>query len=125
FRANFRQKPVLYLWKRSAHARAGGERMAASAEFLTDGADIDDIGFGPHAHSDLPFVQFFEKNGNNNTVNRPQMVDQPLVILGKDAQFSSCFQGEAKTCDAPFLLETHGAQQPPQKLQTPPRIILI
>ena len=36
------------------------------------------------------------------------MIDQPLVILGKDAQFSGCFQGETKTCDPTFLLETHG-----------------
>src|SRR6266542_1787236 len=53
------------------------------------------------------------------------MIDQSLVILGKDAQFSGCFQAKAKTCDVTFLLEAHGAQQFSQKFQTPPRIILI
>src|SRR6266496_2110414 len=53
------------------------------------------------------------------------MIDQSLVILGKHAQFSGCFQAKTKTCDVTFLLEAHGAQQFSQKFQTPPRIILI
>src|SRR4029453_7305849 len=99
--------------------------MTASAEFLADSADIDDVGFRTHAHAHFAIGQFFKKNGNDNAANGAQVNDQPLVILGKDAQFSGCFQGETKTCDATFLLETHGAQQFSQKLQTPSRIILI
>src|SRR4029453_16906585 len=53
------------------------------------------------------------------------MIDQSLVILGKDAQFSGYFQAKTKTCDVTFLLEAHGAQELSQKFQPPPRIILI
>jgi hypothetical protein len=99
--------------------------MTASAEFLANGTDIDDLCFGTHAYTHFAIGQFFEKYGNDNAMDGPQMIDQSLVILGKDAQFSGCFQGETKTCDPTFLLETHGTQQFPQKFQTPARIILI
>src|SRR5437763_2721913 len=99
--------------------------MASSAELLADSANIDSITFGTHAHAHFAIGQFFEKDGNDNAADCAQVIDQPLVILGKDAKLGSCCQGKTTTCDANFLLETHGAQEFAQKFQTTPWIILI
>src|SRR5436190_667907 len=99
--------------------------MASSTELLTDLADIDGISFGAHAHADFAIRQFFKKDGNDNALDGAQVIDQPLVILGKNGEFCGCFQSEPKTCDATFFLETHGTQQFAQKLQTSTGIILV
>src|SRR5581483_8742538 len=81
--------------------------------------------FRTHAHAHFAVGQFFKENGNDNAAHCAEVIDQTLVILGKDAQFSCYFQGKTKTCDVTFLLEAHGAQQLSQEFQTPSRIILI
>src|SRR5437879_11784641 len=94
--------------------------MASSAELLADSANINSITFGTHAHAHFAIGQFFEKDGNDNAANGAQGIDQPLVMLGKDAKLGSCFQRKTKTGDGTFWMETHGAKALEQTSQTMP-----
>jgi hypothetical protein len=87
--------------------------MATASKFLTDGADIDGIGFGPHADTHFSIQEFFKEHRHDDAANRAQMIDQAFVILGKNPEIGGCFQCETKTRHLAFLLEAHGSQQFP------------
>jgi len=61
--------------------------MSAAAEFLANGTDINGIAFRTHADTHLAIGQFLEENGDNHAANRAEMIDQPFVVFGKNAQF--------------------------------------
>src|SRR5215472_1466333 len=72
---NFLQNLFFDLGKASANTRARGQCVPAPAEFLANRADIDGFVFRTHADADFAISQFFKKDGDDDAVNCPEMID--------------------------------------------------
>src|SRR3954468_8831159 len=79
--ANFLQNFFFHLRQGAADARPGRQLVSASAEFLTDGANVCRIGFGTHAHALLSLRQFFEKHCHHDPLDRAEIIDQAFIVL--------------------------------------------
>src|SRR6476620_2691312 len=65
-----------------AHTGPGRQGMAASTELLTDGTNVDRGVLRAHADADLAVEEFFEKNSDDDTADRTDVIDQALIVLG-------------------------------------------
>src|ERR1700704_1546060 len=74
--------------ERSAHARTRGKSMTATAKFLADRADIGGITLRAHAHPHFAVRQFFKEDGNDDTTNCPNMIDQPFVVFRQNSELA-------------------------------------
>src|ERR1700736_6376054 len=117
FRFGFRE--------RSAHACAGGKGMPTAAKFLTDGAHVRGITFRTHTDAHLAVSQLFKENGDDDSVNGANVVDQAFVIFRENAEVLRGFQTETETDHTFAAFKSHGAQKFAQQLDTASRIIFV
>src|SRR4051812_19396944 len=103
FRFHFRQGPP--------HSRTGRELVSAAPEPSADRGDIRGIGFRPHAHANFTFGKLFEENGDDDTLNRPDVINQAFVVLRFRAEARGRFQAQTEARDSSLAFEAHRAQQ--------------
>src|SRR4051812_27977133 len=109
--ANLFQNFVLNFGQRSAHPGAGRQLVAASAEFLADRANVRGLRFGTHTDPHPGVGQFFEEHGDNDALDRADMIDESFVVLRPDAQFRRHLQTQAKTGDLPPAFKPHRPEE--------------
>ena len=73
----------------------------------------------------LPSIQFLEKNRNDHSFDRAQMVDQAFVVLRLDLEIGRDFQAEAEAGDFSGRFETHRAEQFPEQLGAAARVVFV
>src|SRR4029077_8374464 len=122
---NCLQNSLFDFSERTAHACTCRQSMSTAAEFLTDRAHVCLFTLRTHAHTHFAVGQFFKKDGDNNSADGAEMIDQAFIVFGKNAELGRGFQTQAKTCDATSAFKAHGAQQLAEQFNPAPRIVLI
>src|SRR5207248_3012835 len=102
--------------KVAADARAGGERVPAATVTHADFADIDARVFRAQAHADFAFGEFLEKRGDDHALDRADVIDEALVVLGLGADLAGDRERQPEAGHAAVAREFQNVEQRAQQL---------